>query len=224
MEMDGSQLKPGATPLHRAVGVGSSAAVELLATPGNMCRLWEGKTPLHLALEQTAPSCEECEQDGEVEWIYGRAEEEYFADNSLWCLKALLKAGSPAGIANADGITALVLAARSRNCPLAETIVALVPAMVRSECKRYKQVLEKEDEGGQQQQQPGKKRRRQQGQQQAQQQDAAAIKQGILKGVKELHGAKGAGQQQVLGQVQKELAQAGLSAKGQAGNGKRQRK
>jgi hypothetical protein len=147
------------------------AAVPLLATPANMCRLWKGKTPLHLALSSVD-------------------ENDWFRDviNRFWSnarngsiyrlMSALLEAGSPAGVPDADGNTALVLAARS----LDFMVAPLVPAMVRNECRRYKQLLEAEQGQQPQQQQQG-----------GQQQDASAVKAGIVDGLYALLVAAAAG-------------------------------
>lgn len=108
----------GASVLHRMVQLKRAAMVPLLSTPANMRCVWEGNTPLHLALAAgCAPSM----------------------------AQALVAAGSPVGLPNADGATAMSLAAGSTNAAHR----ALLPAMVRRECERYKQL----QHGRQQQQQ-----------------------------------------------------------------------
>jgi ankyrin repeat protein len=109
----------GATMLHRAIQLKRAALVPLLATPANMDRWWQGNTPLHLALSTTDfPSL----------------------------AQALVAAGSPAGLANPVGDTAMWVAATSRK----PVVQDLLPAMVRRECERYKQL----QQGGDGQQQP----------------------------------------------------------------------
>jgi ankyrin repeat protein len=110
----------GASPLHRAVERERIALVPMLATPANMRRLWEGDTPLHLALPAGLP---------------------------VSMAQALVAAGSPAGVANTAGATAMSLAAGSENVLLKR----LLPEMVRGECERYKQP--QQGVAGQQQQQ-----------------------------------------------------------------------
>jgi ankyrin repeat protein len=112
---DGDNSLAGATVLHKAAQLEYAAVVPLLATPRNMRRLWKGKTALHLALTKR--------------WSWQRR-----TDTSA--AKALVTAGSPVGVANAEGITALALAAGSGDAG----VRALVPAMVRMECARYKQL------------------------------------------------------------------------------------
>jgi ankyrin repeat protein len=146
----------GATPLHRAVEVGHVAAVPLLATPANMCRLWQGKTPLHLAVSSVD------ERDllrHLLRMLMGRTD---IGDSMYNTITALLEAGSPAGLPDADGNTALALAASKGDT----MITKLVPAMVHNECRRYKQLLAA-GEGGQQQQQ----------------QSAATVRAGIVDGL-----------------------------------------
>jgi ankyrin repeat protein len=156
---DGPSME-GATLLHRAVAGRFQAAVPLLATPANMCRLWRGKTPLHLAVSSIEA----------IDWLrhvlVAAGEGDMDMGGSIYSIiKALVEAGSPAGLPDADGNTALALAAGSRDILLVELVM---PAMVRNECKRYKQLLQVE-EGRQQQQQ--------------QQQDAGAVRAGIVDGV-----------------------------------------
>jgi ankyrin repeat protein len=99
----------GATVLHRAVQLGHTAVVPLLATPANMRHFWLGYTPLHVALMGGRPPS---------------------------MAQALVAAGSPAGIDNQGGVTAMRMAAESSDA----AIRALLPAMVRRECKRYQQL------------------------------------------------------------------------------------
>jgi ankyrin repeat protein len=105
----------GGTCLHRAVGKGQTELVPLLATPASMRQTWHGLTPLHVALA-----------------VEGR----------VIMAQALVTAGSPAWVANPDGITAMSLAADSKDA----AIRALLPAMVRGECERYKQ--QQQQQGG----------------------------------------------------------------------------
>jgi ankyrin repeat protein len=137
----------GATALHKAIELDCAAAVRLLATPANMRRLWEGKTPLHQVLAEFIDVNPE-------DWL-----ESPLGQIDYGMLRALLDAGSPAGLPDADGNTAMALAAGSGALFLQE----LVPAMVRNECRRCKQ---------QQQQQQG-----------LQQRDSFDIREGIVDGV-----------------------------------------
>jgi ankyrin repeat protein len=152
----------GASPLHRAVALGCGDAVRLLSTPGNLCRLWEGKTPLHLALSMVGPDDWLIDAMGGV---FGGMFGPLSVLSGSGLMKVLLDAGSPAGVSDADGNTALALAARSHNPFTAR----LVPAMVRAECRRYKQLVEGE-EGSKQQQGD-------------QQQDAGAVRVAVVDGV-----------------------------------------
>jgi ankyrin repeat protein len=171
----GAHKLAGATPLHRAVEQRFAAMVPLLATPANMCRLWRGKTPLHLAVS----SADERDSIRELMIEMG-----LFADinvGSMYTIiRALLDAGSPVGVPDADGDTVLALAAGSQLDPT----VKLVPAMVCAECRRYKQLLQVEE--GRQQQQL-------QQQQGSQQQDAVAVRAGIVDGMYALLVAAAAG-------------------------------
>lgn len=117
-----------------------TAAVSLLATPANLRQTCDaGDTPLTYALYYNMPEV----------------------------AQFLVAAGSPAGLRDPEGLTAMQLAVKSSN----PAIRVLLPAMVRSECKLYLQLL---TEGKDKQQQ-------EQGQQQAgqevnqQQQDPAAV-------------------------------------------------
>jgi ankyrin repeat protein len=101
----------GASSLHLAVVTWQTALVPLLATPANMRCAWRGSTPLHLALRPGRPPS--MAQD-------------------------LVAAGSPVGVVDADGMTAMSLAAGSKNV----LFERLLPDMVRGECGRIKQLLQ----------------------------------------------------------------------------------
>jgi ankyrin repeat protein len=110
----------GVSILHRVVTLCRTAAVPLLATPANMARVYESYTPLHLALHS--------------------------GPMGLEIAQALVAAGSPAGVPTAALPTAMAFVAISR----VSGHGALLPAMVRGECERYKQL--QQGVAGQQQQ------------------------------------------------------------------------
>jgi ankyrin repeat protein len=112
----------GVSALYRAVQLRRTAMVPLLATPSNMRSCWEGQTPLHRALA--------------------------LGEAGVGMAQALVAAGSPAGVRDNAGATAMALAAGSREA----TIRALLPAMVRRECDHYQQ-LQRSTQGPQHQQQ-----------------------------------------------------------------------
>jgi hypothetical protein len=151
-EANGGSLA-GATALHRAVGRQQEALVPLLTTQANMRHTWQGNTPLHLAL---AP--------GGLPGV----------------VQALVAAGSPVGVADADGVTAMAIAAGSNNA----VHRALLPAMVRRECERYKQ-LQHARAGHHQ-------HLEQQQQQVVEQQDPAAILTAVVDAVSALLGGSAA--------------------------------
>jgi cytohesin len=117
-----AQEWPGCSPLHRAVLLRRTTALPLLATPANMALVYEGSTPLHRALLLLMPAPD--------------------------TVQVLVTAGSPAGVTDATGATAMSLAAGSSDA----AIRALLPAMLRRECEHYKQL--QQDAPQQQQQQP----------------------------------------------------------------------
>jgi ankyrin repeat protein len=124
---DGRSLA-GATTLHRAVQLQRTALVPLLATPSNMGRLWKGQTPLHMALEAGDSGCWEEEEEEGV---------------AVQMARTLVTAGSPVGLPDADGQSAMVLAAGSNNRGLR----ALLPAMVQRQCELYKQQQAQQQQG-----------------------------------------------------------------------------
>jgi ankyrin repeat protein len=89
----------GATALHCVVQMGHLALVPLLATPANLHHLWQGQTPLHLAL---GVGCQPS------------------------MVQALMAAGAPLGVRNAAGATALVQAARSTDAGVRALLPAMV--------------------------------------------------------------------------------------------------
>jgi ankyrin repeat protein len=118
----------GATSLHPAVQLRHKGLVPLLATPSNMRREWGGRTPLHLALSAVKRAQYDC------------------SSPAVKMAQALVAAGSPAGVPNRKGVTAMSMAASSKNAAL----TALLPAMVRRECEMCKE--HQEDTAAQQQQ------------------------------------------------------------------------
>jgi ankyrin repeat protein len=125
---NGSSLA-GATGLHRAVQLKHTALVPLLATPANMRHLWQGDTPLHMALYAAE------EEPGEEE-----------KGAAVQIAQALVAAASPAGVPDSLSSTAMWVAATSSRVEVQD----LLPAMVRRECERYKQ-LQQEEQARQQQ-------------------------------------------------------------------------
>jgi ankyrin repeat protein len=118
----------GCNPLLWAVCTSHVGAIPLLANPTSLRHVWQGQTPLHQALYK----------------------------GSAGMAQLLITAGSPAGVADPGGNTAMSLAA----CSSDPGIRALLPAMVRGECELYKQQLQqdltlqqqqqREEEGAQQ--------------------------------------------------------------------------
>jgi ankyrin repeat protein len=127
----------GHSPLYRAVDLDYSALVPLLATPTNLRQVCgEGDTPLTLAI----------------------------VNGKLEMAQLLVGVGSPAGLRDPEGFTAMQLAVQSTD----PAMRALLPAMVRGECRLY---LEQQQEGKEGQQQG----QQQAGQEEEQQQDPAAV-------------------------------------------------
>jgi ankyrin repeat protein len=114
MSGNGSSLA-GVLALQRAVGKQHTAIVPLLATPSNMRCMWQGRTPLHLAL--------------------------FLKEAGLEMAQALVAAGSPAWVPDDAGTTAMALASSSSIAG----VQGLLPAMVRGECERYKRLQQQQD-------------------------------------------------------------------------------
>jgi ankyrin repeat protein len=104
----------GLSTLFAAVRVGHAAAIQLLATPHLLRQTWQGQTPLHRALYE------------------GKAD----------IAQLLIAAGSPAGVPDAAGATAMSLASASIDPALRR----LLPAMMRGECELQLQVLQKQQQ------------------------------------------------------------------------------
>lgn len=149
----------GANTLHRAVYRGHEALVPLLATPTNMRRLSGDATPLHLALIGAEFGSE---SEGE--------------EHGLRMAHALMAAGSPVGVANGSQPTALHMAAILSR----PGVQALLPAMMRRECERYKQ-LQQEEEARRQQPLLQLQRQRQRQLHSIEQQAPAAVLAGVVK-------------------------------------------
>jgi cytohesin len=100
----------GASILHGAVQKGFAGAVPLLATPSNLSCVWNGKTPLQLAMALGTRG-------------------------SVLVAHALLAAGARPWVADQAGVTPVTLALTSNTA----RVKGLLPAMVRSECVLYQQ-------------------------------------------------------------------------------------
>jgi ankyrin repeat protein len=109
----------GASILHRAVQKGFAAAVPLLATPANLSHVWNGQTPLQLAMATGT----------------GTKEEAAVAS-------ALLALGA---LPDQDRVSLMSRALTSNK----EALKGLLPAMVRGECLLYQQQQQVLQDGGQ---------------------------------------------------------------------------
>jgi ankyrin repeat protein len=106
----------GGSSLWYAVVCRHADAILLLSNPTSLRqRTWKGQTPLHQALCGDKPDI----------------------------AQLLIDAGSPTGLADNNGVTAMSFAARSSK----PAIRALLPAMVRSECQLHLQQEQEEEEG-----------------------------------------------------------------------------
>jgi ankyrin repeat protein len=117
---DNNKSISGASILHRAVQRGFTAAVSRLATPANLSHVWNGQTPLQLAVATGTKG-------------------------SVAVARALLAVGARPWVADQNGVTPVTMALTSNN----EAVKALLPAMVRGECVLYQQQQQLLQEGGQ---------------------------------------------------------------------------
>jgi ankyrin repeat protein len=133
------QSLAGASALHRAVQLGRTEAVKLLATPANMRHLWQGSTPLHMAAKRGDTHVASCLIEAGANVDARAADQstplhEAIVNEHEALVQLLLDAGADPGAAANNGETGLQMAVNAGKTVILEQLLAAMKASQRMGC------------------------------------------------------------------------------------------